>query len=419
VPLDAAAAATADEPKVKRKLPWPELAVAALLLTASAGAIVYDLYKADGLMVPGRALIGRDFLNCWIGAQLAVHGPITQVWSPDYMRAVWRFTGLPVGTHNFSYPPPLLLFIWPLAFLSYLPALVVWLASTAATYAAAARSYLERAKLPLWASALTPAVFINIWAGHHGFVLAALWLAAFASIEARPARAGMFIALLTLKPHMGVLIPVVLLIRRQWTAAAVAAGGTLALVGASALVFGWSAWFDYFHWTAWLQANMLLRNQPVFFYFMPSAYVSAWVAFKSFPVAVSVQLLLGLAAVAITARAAFKKMDWPDLGMLTATATFLVLPYAFNYDMGVVGLSAAILLLGQGKRLHWAARIVTLLAFGTPILVMGANYERIPLLPLVLLAFLWVQYRAYVSRSDKEKAPERLGPGALPVNVAA
>jgi hypothetical protein len=91
-------------------------------------------------------------------------------------------------------------------------------------------------------------------------------------------------------------------------------------------------------------------------------------------------------------------MDWRELGFVTATATFLVLPYAFNYDMIVVGLSAAILLFGKGRRLHWAGRIVALFALGTPILVMGANYLSVPLLPFLLLAFLWVQARAYAPR---------------------
>jgi alpha-1,2-mannosyltransferase len=392
--------------------------VAALLLLASAVPMAYDLYKIHHLMVPGAVMIGRDFLNCWVGANLAFHGPVSRVWSPDYMRAARALTGLPLGTHNFSYPPPLLLFIWPLALLPYLPALLVWLGATGAAFLAAARPYFEKAKLPWWTAALIPAVLINIWAGHHGFVLAALWLAAFAFVGKRPVLAGILIALLTLKPHMGVLIPLVLLLRRQWTAIGVAAAATLVLVLVSGLLFGWQAWAGYWTWTAHLQADMLLRTDPLFFQFMPTAYVSVWLATGSFAAAVAAQIILGLAAVAVVVRASLSDIRWPLLGLLTATATFLVLPYAFNYDMGVVGLSAAILLFGEGKRLHWAGRIVALFAFGTPILVLGANYERIPLLPLLLLAFLWVQYRAYAPRTDKGKAPERARPGALLVDAA-
>jgi hypothetical protein len=406
VPPDTAAVVSADLAILKRKRPWPELALAALLLIASIGPVTYDLWKAHGLMAPGRALIGRDFLNCWAGAHLALQGRIAEIWSPAYMQAVRGLIGLPVGTHNFSYPPPLLLFIWPLGLLAYVPALLLWLAATGAAYVAAARPYVARAGLPWWSAALVPGVFVNIWAGHHGFVLAALWLAAFASIEKRPALAGLLIALLTLKPHMGVLIPLVLLLRRQWKAVAVAAGGTLVLILLSGLAFGWGAWADYFTWTAKLQTDMLLRDKPIFFYFMPTAYVSVWLATKSFAAAVAAQLLVGAAAVAILARAALSPIEWRELGFVTATATFLVLPYAFNYDMIVIGLAAAILLFGKGRRLRWAGRIVALFALGTPILVMGANYEAIPLLPFLLLASLWVQARAY--------APPKLQPRLIP-----
>ncbi len=403
MPPDAAAVA-AQLPKTRLRPPWPELIVATLLLIASAGPLAYDLYKAHGLLAPGGAMIGRDFVNCWAGAKLTLLGEAGHIWAPDYIRWVRGLTGLPLGTHNFSYPPPLLLFIWPLAFLPYMPALLVWLAATGAAYLVAARRYLDRASLPWWAAALTPAVLINIWAGHHGFVLAALWLGAFASIEERPALAGILIGLLTLKPHMGVLIPLVLLIRRQWAVIAVAAGATLALILASAAVFGWQPWVDYWTWTVRLQASMLVAPNPLFFDLMPTGYVSMWVASKMFAAAVATQLIVGAAAVAITVRSALSRMNWRDLGLVTATATFLVLPYAFNYDMTVVGVAAAILLFGNRKRLHWAGRILALVAFGAPILVAGANYERIPVLPFLLLAFLWVQARAYAPPQERPRS---------------
>lgn len=415
MPPDTAAVVAAEPVKARRGRPWPELAVAALLLIASLAPLGYDLYKAHGLMAPGGAMIGRDFVNCWAGARLEIEGDLADIWSPHYMAALRSLTGLPLGTHNFSYPPSLLLFIWPLGFFSYVPALFLWLGATGAAYIFAARSYLDRAGLPWWTAALVPAVFVNVWAGHHGFVLAALWLAAFAAIEKRPSAAGLCIALLTLKPHMGVLIPLVLLLRRQWKATAVAAGATVVLVLASALAFGWSSWAAYFEWTARLQAQMLVGDKPVFFWFMPTAYVSAWLVTKSFAASVAAQLLFGAAAVFILVRAALSEMDWPDLGLLAATATFLVLPYAFNYDMAAVCLAAAILLFRKGRRLHWLGRIVALFALGSPILVMGANYEGVPLLPALLLAFLWVQWRAALPAVENRAPPawQRSGGGHI------
>lgn len=374
-----------------------------MLLVASAIPLAYDLYKAHGLIAPGRAMVGRDFLNCWAGAQLALQGRVGEIYSPDYMRAVGDLVGHRLSGHNFSYPPTLLLFVWPLGFFGYLPALLIWLAATGAAYVIAAKSLLYRHGLPWWTALLVPAVLVNVWAGHHGFVLAALWLAAFAAIDKRPALAGLLIALLTLKPHMGVLIPLVLLVRGEWRAIGVAAAATAALASVSVLMFGWQAWVDYYNWTAHLQAEMLVRERSVFFYFMPTAYVAAWLATKVLSFAVAAQLCAAAAAVVIVVRSARSEMAWPELGLVTATATFLVLPYAFNYDMAVVGLGALVLLLRRRERLHGAGRTVALVALGTPILVMGANYTGVPVQPLFLLAFLFVQARAY---TQPKRRPE-------------
>ena len=378
--------------------------VAGLLIMAALAPLAYDFWYLRDLMVPGRAMIGRDFLNSWAAANLAVQGQAAQIYSAAYMPMVRELLGLPIGTHNFSYPPALFLFVWPLAFLSYVPALLLWTAATGIAFLLAARPYLARAGTPLWVAAILPASLVNLWAGHHGFVLAALWLAAFASLPGRPALAGALIALLTLKPHMGVLIPLVLMLRGEWRTIASAAAGTIVLVAASLLLFGLQPWLNYFDWTAGLQAQFLLRQKEFFFYLMPTPYVSFWLATKSFPLAVAGHALVASAATAIVVRAARSAMSWPQLGLVTATATFLVLPYAFNYDMAVVGLGAAILLFARGERAGWMARIAALFAFAAPILVLVANYYFVPLLPLLLLGFLYVQERAF-ARERAAKSP--------------
>ena len=389
----------------RNRAPLLNYVLAGLVIAAATAPIIRDLWSLQDLIVPGRAMIGRDFLNSWAGGRLAMDGHAADIYSSSYMPMVRELLERPIGAHNFSYPPPLLLFLWPLAFLAYLPALLAWTLATAAAFALAARSYLRRAGLPWWTALLLPASLVNLWAGHHGFVLAALWLAAFAAVPGRPVLAGVLIGLLTLKPHMGVLIPLVLLLRGEWRVVAAAAATAAALVGASLLAFGPAAWANYFDWTASLQASFLQREKSFFLYLMPTPYVGFWLASKTLAVALAGHALVALAALAIVVRAARSAMTWPELGLVTATATFLVLPYAFNYDMAVVCLAAAILLLGRGRRLGWLARGVALLAFAAPVLVIAANYYWIPLVPLALLAFLWLQARSYAPVERPIAAP--------------
>jgi hypothetical protein len=384
--------------------PWLDMMVAGLLVAASLAPFVYDYWFFHDLMVRGRAMVGRDFVNSFASAHLALQGKAAQAYSAEYLPLIRELLGRPIGMHNFSYPPTLMLFLWPLAFLGYVPALVAWTVATAAAFLLAAKAYLERAGLPLWLALAMPASLVNIWAGHHGFVLGALWLLAFAALPARPLLAGLLIALLTMKPHMGVLIPLVLLARCEWRTIAAAGAATLALIALSITFFGWQAWANYFDWTAKLQASYLVRDKAFFLYLMPTPWVSFWMATKTAWLAIAGHLCIAAAAVAIVVRAARSAMPWPELGLLTATATFLVLPYAFNYDMVLVGLAAAILLFGRGRALPWYGRILAMLAFAAPLLVFLANYFLVPLLPLVLLGFLFVQLRAYLPAAAPQPA---------------
>lgn len=379
----------------------------AVLVTISLIPIASDLKNADGLILPQGVMIGRDFLNAWAAGQLTVQGQIGTIYSIDgYLQALGQLIGHPIDFHAFSYPPTLLLFLWPLGLLGYLPALVIWIAGTITALLLAARPYLARKGLPLWIPALLPASIVNIWAGHHGFVLAALWLAAFAVIPRRPLVAGLLIALLTLKPHMGLLIPLLLILRREWGTFGAAALGTLAIAAISVAAFGFQPWIDYVQATAPMQTALLAQGGVMYLQMMPTPYVSFWVTTYSVPFAIAMHAMFAGAALTVLVRGALRDTPWPELGLMAATATFLVLPYAFNYDMVVVGLSAAILLYGHGSRLGPIDRLVTLLALGTPILVLMTNGAGIPLLPFALLGFLLVQAKCYVQRAEAQPLQE-------------
>jgi hypothetical protein len=375
--------------------PLLDRAAAAAFAALSAGLILRDIASLRGLLLPGRALIGRDFLNAWAGGRLTLLGRAGEIYSSGYMAALHQITGYNIGPHAFSYPPTVLLFLWPLGLINYLPAFLLWVVATGAAFLVAARPYLARAGLPLWVAALLPASLINIWAGHYGFVFSALWLAAFSAMDERPLRSGGLIALLTFKPHLGVLIPLLLLIRRQGKVIAAAAAGTVALVGASVLLFGIEPWRIFFSGTVRLQTHLLIKEHEFFFSMMPTTYMSFWVAFRNLPLAILAQGATAIAAIFIVVRATVRGASWPELGLMSATATFLVLPYAFNYDMQVVGLSAAMLLFDGQRRLDPIGRLVALTALGTPFLVLVLNPLGIPILPVALLGFLWIQARAY------------------------
>jgi hypothetical protein len=390
-----------------------DFALWAVLALLSSGLIAMDLRDAQGFVLPQGNMVGRDFLNAWAGARLALDGQVHDIFVPQlYLQDLQRLLGHHVGLHAFSYPPTLLLFLWPLGVIGYIPALLMWILMTGAAYLTAARQYLWPERVPLWLAALLPASFANVWAGHHGFIFSAIWLAAFAAIGKRPIIAGLLIALLTLKPHMGLLIAVLLLVRREWRTIGWAAAGTVALGAASAAVFGLEPWINYFRLIAPLQTDLLTKGAGTYLRMMPTPYVSFWMASHSTMVAIAVQVLFALAALGLLIRAAIRRAGWEQLGLMAATATFITLPYAFNYDMEVVGIAAILLLYGKSGPSDVLARLSALLAVATPILVFVANGAGVPLLPFALLYFLWTQSKCYGAGAEIAAEPLKLAPAA-------
>ena len=136
----------------------------------------------------GGTAIGRDFLNTWMGGRSALaEGPAAwfdfRVYN-DLLRSLIGIT----ESYFWSYPPHILLFIWPFGLMPYLPAFVLWtLGGFALFLYAAAPGGVERKHLLFLAVA--PAVAINVFIGQNGFFTAALLIGGLD--QSRPAaRAG-------------------------------------------------------------------------------------------------------------------------------------------------------------------------------------------------------------------------------------
>ena len=71
-------------------------------------------FASDG---SGYVLIGRDFLNYWIGAKLTLSGEMGILFDENayYLRLQQEF-GNTLSFHNWSYPPHTLLLIFRLVF---------------------------------------------------------------------------------------------------------------------------------------------------------------------------------------------------------------------------------------------------------------------------------------------------------------
>ncbi|TZG25180.1 glycosyltransferase family 87 protein [Sphingomonas montanisoli] len=349
----------------------------------------FDIGHLRGLVVPEHGvLIGRDFVNMWVGGKLAWGGRLDILYDPDayWTAARSMFPGL--LPHNYSYPPQSLIPAALLALLPYPVALATWLTATMGLFVLAARPFMRG--LPLWMAVLTPGALINVWAGQYGLLAGALWLFAFAAIDQRQGRAGLSAALLTVKPHLGLLIPIIWIARRRWTALGVAVAATLAIVAVSALIFGMDIWTDYLTKAPATQGAILdAPGDQLYFRLMPTTLV----ALRGFPPSFGVvgQIATAVAALALLWRARYAAAG--DLAFIAATATFLILPYAFDYDMTVAALGFGLTLATRWRRLAaWEAPLLCV-AYLLPGRMIAFGAVPVGIAPLILLGALWVQVR--------------------------
>ena len=78
----------------------------------------------------------------------------------------------------------------------------------------------------------------DIFAGQNGFLTWALMIAGLAQLGRRPVLSGVCFGLLTIKPQLGLLLPLMLVLTGQWRSIMAAIATTAALVVATGLLFG-------------------------------------------------------------------------------------------------------------------------------------------------------------------------------------
>jgi len=322
------------------------------------------LSLGPGFVSRAGMLWGRDFSNQWFGGTFALQGMNVYDHSA-YQAAIGKYGA--TAFQNYSYPPHTLLLGAVFSLFPYPLALLLWAIVGSILFYRAAKPFVPFSP---WLVLLVPAV-ARIPYGQFGLLASALYLYSMRG-------SGIAAGFLTMKPHLGFLLAAAMVVKRRYRQIVVAVGVTCILLLLAEGLFGLgSAFLD-----EGLQTQTrVLRNtlDAPYFNVMPSAYV----ALRHTGLGWAGQAAVAAAALFILWQ--LRSADLKDLAFPVATATFIVLPYGFAYDMAVVSVGFAAILYAQWKDLSWVERIVALLAFSVP------NLIFIHVVPLILLAGLWLQ----------------------------
>jgi alpha-1,2-mannosyltransferase len=352
----------------------------------AASAHAYVALTRDFFLNDMGVRVGRDFTNMWMGGRMALSGNAAYAFDVDTFRLeLLDHVGI-LSLQNFSYPPHAFFIDALFALPPYWAALILWNAFSALVFILAARPYLPHG-FPKLLAALTPAATVCMWDGQFGLFIGALWLIVFRYCDRRPVQAGLAAAVMTIKPHLGLLVAALLATRPKALASAVI--GTVVLIVASGLAFGWYSWASFLFNTTREQGEILTRADANFYFnMMPTVFpafgrsVFSWVA------------QAGSAIFAVSLLWRIRHLPPMQLAFPAATATFLILPYAFNYDMTVAVLGFALILFERWGSLSTRDKVFLTLGFASPQL----GFLGITLAPISLLLAYDVQCKQLLRR---------------------
>ena len=352
--------------------------------------------------VPGMRL-GWDFAAFWTAARLAAAGQAAASYGEVAREALAALLG-PRPYAPFFYPPPALLLWLPFGVLSFAAARLAWVGGTAAVYLAAIR--LAGGRAAMLPALAFPAVAICGLYGQNALFSAALLAATLATLERRPAFAGVLIALLVYKPQLAILVPFVLLAARRWRALGAVCLTGLALCLASLLAFGVDAWRGFFAALA-VASDWNGSGQPGF-----DKFVSLYAALRLLG-APAASAMLAQAAIGLAAATGALALAWrrpgggPEIAVLVV-ATLLAVPFLGDYDLVLLAVPGA-WIARAAARSGWLPyeRLGLALLFWAPLALKPAAVHGLPLGPLVLLGAAVLVGRRVLRKAEPSQGQER------------
>jgi glycosyl transferase family 87 len=332
-------------------------------------------------------VIGRDFLNFWMYGRAAFTPDPSRFYDlAAYHGALDALLGPGYPGQNWSYPPSIFFVAAPFGWLTYLQALLVWIVLGAVLFVAAVRAHISDKHLRL-ALVLSPAAVLCVISGQSSLITAAMLVTIFFWLDRRPIAAGILIGLLTLKPQLGMFLPVMLIASGRWRVFASAAVTTLVLASAAALVFGPQVWIDFV--AKGLPTNNLVLADPerIATPFYPTVFMNLRGLNLTYGAAMAVQLCFTAFAVAAIVWAFRFRRDADPMLLMALFLACAVggTPYLLSYDTLAVTF-AALLLLERGA-LDATGRRLVQLVYWLPLIQIGLGNLHVPGPALIAPAF--------------------------------
>ncbi|HTT84410.1 MAG TPA: glycosyltransferase family 87 protein [Rhizomicrobium sp.] len=359
------------------------LAVAAGLAFAWLGSLTMMLLRHLWILdAQGRPLF-TDFFEVWVAGRTALHGAAAAAYDPELHHAA-QVAAAGHALRGFlwwHYPPLYLLVAAALALLPYAAAFLTWSAITLACFAAMVAA-IARSRLAALAACGIPAVFINTFVGQNGCFTAALIGGALLNLETRPMLAGLFLGLLTYKPQMGLLFPLVLAATGRWRALLAAGAATILAIVVPWCIFGGDTFRAFLHFLPRASDSLLTHGAAGWNKQQTIYGLARWLGCDSFPASLLQAAVMLMTAAAVTWMWR-RNVTFGLKAATLATGVFVVTPYLYMYDFPMLAVPLAFLF---RDRAFDRVEIAGIALANLLILVFASGFLTIPIGPFAVAA---------------------------------
>lgn len=315
-----------------------------LLLAVYVGLLARGIGQPDGWLIDdkGRAQ-SYDYVALWAAGRLTLEGTPHKAydWSEHQMAQNRGLGYASPDRYPIAYPPTYLMVMAPFAALPYIPSMLAFIALTAGLVGWAGARIAGRPEGALWALATT-ATFWNLGVGQNAFLTAGLLGIGLALLPTRPVAAGIAFGLLSWKPHLGLLLPIALVAAGYWRAFQAAAATAIAMALVCVLAFGLETW------SAWLASARDFTQAIMTDYKRPFRLQSLFGVLTTWKVPAGYAILAQNALVLALAAGTFflwrSAAPYALKAAALATATLLLSPYLFIYDLMALAIAQAFLI---------------------------------------------------------------------------
>ncbi len=370
-----------------------------LVLAAIFAATAYTNYiqlvlGADGLFTRAGPMIGGDFVVFHTAGGLAGTPDAVGIYDLDRFAQVLEETYPGHGPYNFGwqYPPMMFLLAAPFGAMPFTAGFAAWVAAFAGLFALTMRA-LWRDAGALALVMASPCVFLAVITGQTGLLTASLVALAAAFADRRPILAGLAAGLLTVKPQLGLLIPLAFAFGGCWRAFFSAAVTAIALALISLLAYGPAPWFAFFDAIGAIGEAMGDGAFPIRKLATPYGAASLLGAPQS--AAILIQMILSLTLAVYVAVVWRRTKTWELRLVALATSALLATPYGLYYEFPVV-LIAMAMAAKLGHQTGWLKyeRIALIAMWAAPLISPPETAgPSVPVYFLIALAAFWLGVR--------------------------